>query len=203
MFALASTSVSAVTIEFGIQACEAVPFYDVDVSITCDGSDVSTSSGYSFGSTAIFQGTVETLHNFTDTEIIFKACLWSYCPAENTRSAGMLCGDGWLIPIENQTCGEIGLYNITGEENIPNADITDKYNWLVTAKIGVEEECEQGKGSYTSEESTEYHMSYSMMGAIAGVIMDSGLIVCKSCDGDDDYDDDQSFTAMTDADTVC
>ena len=128
-----------------------------------------------------------------------------YCPADNVRSTGYLCGNsrGWLTPLDNQTCGEPGLYNISKSEIIPESDVPDSWSWLVTVKLGNDEVCEAdgtsamsmasnylsgvggGGGRSSSSEGSSggtgggdgsHHVSYSMMGAIFGTAFGAAII---------------------------
>jgi hypothetical protein len=69
----------------------------------------------------------------------YKACVWKYCPQNTIHSAGTLCDD-WLTPIEDQTCGDPGLYSISRTETIPEADVGNSLSWLVTVYVGVSDD---------------------------------------------------------------
>lgn len=139
---------------------------------------------------------------FNNNNVTLKACIFTYCPQENTRSSGALCDD-WLVPTGNQTCGEEGPYNISGREYIPEADIPDTLSWLVGIHIGVDQdECQASGGGESVDEEP---MSYSMMGAIFGTAFGAIVAGRRRCQEDeyedDDYDDASTFVEMRDA--VC
>lgn len=196
--ATTTTSVSAIKFQFNTASCDGDPFNDLDIDVTCDGD---ASPDCLFGDVAIIDGTVEAVQNFTNSQLTFKACMWGYCPEDNIRTSGYLCN--WLTPIENQTCGLMGMYNVTGSEVIPVADITDRYSWLVTVKIGIEEECTaEGTSDESNTSYTSYRMNYSMMGAVFGVAFGAAVVARKKCQGeeeDEDYSHASPFIEMRDA----
>jgi hypothetical protein len=153
---------ASISITFDLTSCNGDYFKDLDVDVTCDGEGDCL-----FGDTTIIEGTVEAIDNFTDAELSLTPCLISYCPAENVQSAGTLCSD-WLIPIENQTCGWPGMYNVTGTEIIPDSDVGDSLSGLVHIYISIVEECVKASASSDSDSSGGYTINYSMMGAMVG-----------------------------------
>lgn len=178
---LATPSVAHVGFQVDTIGCDGDPFYGLDLTVTCDGNK---SPKCLFGDTASIDGTVEAVTSFSNSNVTIKACVWGYCPADNIRSAGSLCDD-WLTPIDNQTCGEIGLYTVTGEEIIPEADITNSWSWLVKIIIGFEMECEAEATSY------QQSVSYSMMGAIIGTVFGAAYaarkkLICAENDNEDE-----------------
>ncbi|KAL7536510.1 hypothetical protein ACHAXR_007210 [Thalassiosira sp. AJA248-18] len=204
---LAITSVNAdIGFKINTATCDGDPFTDLDIDITCYGYNRRNCL---FGDVAIIEGQVEAITSFDNsTEMIFKACIWGHCPEENIRSAGSLCGD-WLTPIENQTCGEAGMYNVSNTEVIiPEADIPNSWSWLVKVIIGVEQECEAGGTNTESTNAYSYDgMTYSMMGALIGTAFGISYAArsrmeCDGGYGDDDEDDNErsgAFIEMNDA----
>ena len=213
--AAAPTSVSAMSFDFSTATCDGEPFDNLDIAMTCNGA---ASSSCTFGDTVSIDGSVEAVSDFSDTEMTFKACVMGYCPSDNVRSAGTLCAN-WLVPVGNQTCGEAGMYDVTGTEIIPDADISDSFSWLVTVHIGIDDECTaEGSAAYGSSDGTsssgsssssggsgntkgEYTMSYSMMGAIFGTAFGAAVAGRNRCLEEDDYEDEGTFVEM--GETAC
>lgn len=190
----ASVSVSAdIGFHISTATCDGDPFYALDVDITCDGANSPTCL---FGDTVTIEGDVMAISAFDNENITIKACLWGYCPADNIRSAGTLCDD-WLTPIENQTCGEAGMYNVTMTESIPEADIPDSWSWLVSVEIGIDDEECWAKGE--RQTATPYGVSYSMLGALIGTLFGISYAAKNSCSDDgEDEDTESPFIEMRD-----
>ncbi|KAL7534611.1 hypothetical protein ACHAXR_008463 [Thalassiosira sp. AJA248-18] len=189
--ALTTPSVSAINFDVNTAGagCDGDPFDNADIDVSCNnGGDCG------FGDTAVVDGTIEAVSTFSpDSEVTLKACIWSvYCPADATRDAGTLCGN-WLTPTENQTCGEMGMYDVTREEVIPEASIPPSWLWLVTVTIGVSaDECDVG-GSYG--------MAYSMAG-LASLAIVGAAYAARKRRGDNDDEKLSRFIEMTDSAVV-
>ena len=219
-FATMPAAISAISFQLNTAGCrngDDDPFTNLNITVSC-GDNHNDSSKCLFGDMVDISGTVEAIRSFANSEMTYKACMWKYCPQNTIRSAGTLCDD-WLSPIEDQTCGDPGLYSIMRTEVIPEADIGDSLSWLVTLNFGVNEtsSCNhtntraatwtttQGnlrRGSTRSEESNSgggggvegrSFMPYSLMGAIFGTAFGTVLAARKRCNEPEDYDDDELF----------
>eukprot|EP00584_Thalassiosira_punctigera_P006462 CAMPEP_0172534674 /NCGR_PEP_ID=MMETSP1067-20121228/6949_1 /TAXON_ID=265564 ORGANISM="Thalassiosira punctigera, Strain Tpunct2005C2" /NCGR_SAMPLE_ID=MMETSP1067 /ASSEMBLY_ACC=CAM_ASM_000444 /LENGTH=210 /DNA_ID=CAMNT_0013319489 /DNA_START=1 /DNA_END=633 /DNA_ORIENTATION=+ len=192
---LAKLSDASVKFQFDTATCDGDLFYDLDIAVTCDGADKPNCL---FGDEATIEGTVEALNSFSDENVTFKACLWGYCPEDNIRSAGTLC-DNFLMPMENQTCGDAGIYAVYNTEIIPSADIPNSWSWLVKIIIGVgvgECEAEASGSSYQMA----HGVTYSMMGALIGTAFGAAYaarnkLICT--DGEDDERAADDFIEMS------
>jgi len=155
-----SAAVSAISFSVDTATCDGDPFANLDLDVTCSGS-----STCGFGDTATVSGTVEAVSAFGNSNVVIKACILTdtYCPEKYKRNAGTLCDD-WLAPTSGQACGETGMYSISASETIPEADVSNALSWLVTVKIGMEDECEV---EAEAEADSSYQMSYSTVGLAA------------------------------------
>lgn len=161
-------AISAVSFRFSTASCrngDDDPFTNVNITVSCDGNH--NSSGCLFGDVASIEGTVEATRSFDDSAMEYKACVWKYCPQNTIHSAGTLCED-WLTPIEDQTCGDPGLYSISRTETIPEADVGNSLSWLVTVNVGVSDDtsCNHTRATatataVTATAKTEVSPSYS------------------------------------------
>ena len=195
---LAATPIEA-SVGFNVDTttCNGNAFDDLDISITCEHYQDSSSTCY-FGELVTIDGTVEAIDSFPDTSnVTMKACIWGYCPEENIRQVGTICN--WLTPTDNQTCGEVGGYTVHGEEYIPQADIPDSFSWLVKIHLDFSEECEVATvasqasthNGYQMPQMPKYKVSYSMMGAVIGSACGVAYAFKKKliCSDDDDVED--------------
>lgn len=220
MVAAMPAAISAVSLRVNTAGCmdaDDDPFTNVNITISC-GNNKNNSSKCLFGDVASISGTVQAIRSFDNSAMTYKACVWKYCPQSTIRSAGSLCDD-WLSPMEDQTCGDPGLYSITLTEMIPETDdIGNSLSWLVTLNFGVNEtSCNQtDTRAATTEDSPSYSstssersksgggqrlqggeggsfISYSLMGAIFGIAFGTVLAARKRCNEPEDYDDDELF----------
>lgn len=220
MIATMPAAISAVSLRVNTAGCRNGgddPFSNVNITISC-GNNQNNSSKCLFGDMAIISGTVEAIRSFENSAMTYKACVWKYCPRSTIRSAGSLCDD-WLSPMEDQKCGDPGLYSITLTEMIPETDnIGNSLSWLVTMNFGINEtscnqtdtrsaatEASPSFGSTSSEKSKsrvgqrlqgregESFISYSLMGAIFGTVFGTVLAARKRCNEPEDYEDDELF----------
>lgn len=185
------------------------PFDNLDITVKCNDRH---SLHCAFGDTAVILGTVEAIESFSNSvDVTLTTCVLNYyCPKdeENTRSAGSLCDD-WLVPIDNQTCGEVGLYAVNNEKVvIPEATFPSSWSWLVTVKIGLEAEDEcsstaetttatttsENESGSSQQQEEQYQMSYSMLGIASIAIMGvAGKYASRRVRRGDDDDDQVSY----------
>jgi hypothetical protein len=116
------------------------------------------------------------LTSFSDDSVTVKTCLMGWCPTYNVQSSGTLCRN-WLTPIDNQTCGEEGVYAVYDQVVIPEADVRDGWSWLV------KDDGSSGSSSSQSSSGGGYRMThgvtYSMMGALFGTAVGVGYAAKK------------------------
>lgn len=203
-----------INFEINTATCNSDPFYNMDVTVTCENGE--NAPGCLFGDDALVEGIIEAYSPFNqNSNVTFKACIWNYCPADNIRSAGTLCGD-WLTPIDNQTCGEVGLYSVNHAEIIPGSDMPNSWSWMVRAVNVVEDnDCSSsssgGSGEYadgnsyqstggdsSSDGSTNHNgMTYSMVGAFIGSLFGVSYAAKKKLIWADEEDTADDFIEMT------
>lgn len=123
--------------------CDTDPFEDMTITVLCDGTSSCT-----FGDTAVISGQLTAIDEFSNNRVTIKACAAGICPESYTKNVGKLCD--WLMPLDDQNCGEIGDYEISdtikipSEKNVPTGSAL--LSKLVTVKvtIGEDDECSMG-----------------------------------------------------------
>lgn len=137
---------------------------------------------------------MEATSAFSNSNVVLSACILdTFCPEQYVRSAGSLC-DNWLTPMDGQDCGDVGMYEISAEEKIPEADVSSSWSWMVTVKIGMEDECEA--------EASSYQMGYSAIGLVSLAL--GATFAARKRRGADERDDEKAsrFLEMSDAGVV-
>ena len=142
-------SASALRWQLDNFGCDGDPFDYINITVLCNNTLSCT-----FGDNAELSGSLTASSDFTDSNITLKQCAGSICPDSYSKKFGTLCG--WLKPtLDDQTCGEMGDYELSYEVKIPSEDsvLTGfRMSNLVTAKveIGQDDECEGSVGTLLS-----------------------------------------------------
>ncbi|KAL7536512.1 hypothetical protein ACHAXR_007212 [Thalassiosira sp. AJA248-18] len=123
--------------------------FDIDITVLCDDT-----TSCAFGDTAVVSGDLTAYDDFTNNHVTLKACVAGVCPTAYTKTAGKLCD--FLTPVGNQTCGEMGDYEINDEIKMPKEKDVPSGSALLSSmitikiEIGEDDACESSAGTITS-----------------------------------------------------
>ena len=184
-----------IKIELSTEKCGVNSFTNLEYTATCNDESIETCV---FGDTVLIEGSILAIANFTPSDELYTAsCMFQnyWCPEENIESLSTICN--WMQPVDdNQTCGEVGYYTLSGQVTIPESDVSNWFIKYLSINVGVvENECDD----YT--DSGSYQMSYSLLGALFLLAFGSSTAIKryqKIEDDDDEKDDDHSFVKMKD-----
>ena len=144
------------------------------------------------GDTPDITGRLTATRAFSNNQVVVKPCLSGYCSKSDMRVDGRVCD--WIVPIEDQDCGEAGAYQFDYSMMLPD-NVPTGMGWLFN-KLTVNVHVEDSECNETKDE--RYRMPNPIVSF--GVVAGFAAALCREKrrrrreeDDDDDDDDDETY----------